>query len=369
MHHRLAVILATCVVFSSSVGRADESDTEARRKVYEQGRAAMAADRWQEGYRLFSGLWRERPSYDVAINLGEIELHLGKFRDAAEHLSYGVGHLPPREKLDVARTAREGLALAKQRVGTLKLSVVGARAELRVDGVVVGNSPLDHEVFVDPGSHQVEADSTDSGSMIRVVAVGAGQERTVELTFGEARAGAAPAASGSAPPSAAFGNVAAAPVPSGQTPAGANPATGAATNQPAPSDGPVGSETQGPNYVPVILTGAATAAGIGLGIAFLTAAKSHDTERRSALRRLPWTQACGAGNPNSSECASIADLANSAATLRTLSYVSFGLAGAAGVATFLLWPRPAKAGQARLRLVPTTSIAAGGLRVGVSGVF
>jgi hypothetical protein len=354
MHHRVALILAACVALSTSVGRADSSDTEARRKLYEQGRAAMAADDWQAGYRLFYGLWREQPSYDVAINLGEIELHLGKYRDAAEHLSYGLGHLPPREKLDVARTAREGLAFAKQRVGTLKLSVVGAQAELRVDGELIGTSPLGHDVFVDPGSHQVEADSKDSGSVIRVVAVGAGQERTVELAFD--RAGA-PAASGSA----AAGT---APAPASSPAVTAGSGAGA---DPARSPGPPA--VAAPNYVPVIVTGTVTAAGIGLGIALLSAAKSDDTERRAALARLPGADACGAGSPHSNACASIADLADSVARLRTLSYVSFGVAGAGALATFLLWPRPAKKVQARPYLVPTASVARSGLEVGVGGIF
>jgi len=360
MHHRLALILATCVALSTSVGHADSSDTEARRKLYEQGRAAMAADNWQESYRLFSGLWREQPSYDVAINLGEIELHLGKFRDAAEHLAYGLRHLPPREKLDVARTAREGLGFAKQRVGTLKLSVVGAQAELRVDGELVGTSPLGHDVFVDPGSHQVEADSTNRGSVIRVVAVGAGQERTVELSFEQVGAGA-PAASGNAPPSAASGNVPAS-ASSGTTPAGADPAGSPVS----PAEPPA---VAGPNYVPVVVTGAVTAAGLGLGIALLSAAKSDDTERRAALARLPGTAPCGAGSPHSSECASVADLADNTARLRTLSYVSFGVAGAGALATFFLWPRPPKARQAALHLVPTVSVARSGVELGMGGVF
>jgi hypothetical protein len=358
MHLRLAVYLALGFFLWSSAGHAEAGDTEARRKVYEQGRAAMAADRWEEGYRLFSGLWQERPSYDVAINLGEIELHLGKFRDAAEHLTFGLRHVPPREKLEVARTAQEGLDLAKQRVGTLKISVEGAQTELRVDGVVVGSSPLDHEVFVDPGSHQVEADSTGSGSVIRVVAIGAGQARTVELKFGAARGGAAPGEAGSA-------------IGSTPTTAQAPVANAAAGTTTVPPSGPPQdtSNVKAPNYVPVILTGAATAAGVGLGIAFLAAAKSDDAERRSALARLPGPGSCGAGNPSVRECSSISDLADSAATMRAVSYVSFGVAAAAALGTFFLWPRPPKSAHPAWRVVPTTSLAAHRVDVGLHGVF
>jgi hypothetical protein len=121
--------------------------------------------------------------------------------------------------------------------------------------------------------------------------------------------------------------------------------------------------------VPVIITGTLTAAGIGLGIALLSAAKSDDTERRAALARLPGPGSCGAGSPHASECASIAHLADSATRLKTLSYTSFAVAGVSALATFLLWPRPAKAARADLHLVPIASVARSGLEVGMSGVF
>src|SRR4051812_2896716 len=54
--------------------------------------------RWKEAEPLFQQAWALKHSYDIGGNLGLAELALGKYRDAAEHLSYALKTFPANGK-------------------------------------------------------------------------------------------------------------------------------------------------------------------------------------------------------------------------------------------------------------------------------
>jgi len=141
----------------SSTGEGDTAlrTVEARRR-YQEGNAAMKLHQWQRAYDAYLAAWRQRPHWQVAGSLGQVELKLDKHRAAALHLAFFL-----REAKDVApeelKHVREWLEQARAKVGALTIKVEPAGSEILIDGLGVGQAPLGVEVFVEPGKHLVEA--------------------------------------------------------------------------------------------------------------------------------------------------------------------------------------------------------------------
>lgn len=72
----------------AEIGKGDPAlrTVEARRR-YQEGNAAMKLHQWQRAYEAYLAAWRQRPHWQIAGSLGEVELELGKYRDSADHLA------------------------------------------------------------------------------------------------------------------------------------------------------------------------------------------------------------------------------------------------------------------------------------------
>jgi hypothetical protein len=203
MRNRFSFLLLCLALSAARTAAAD--DAEARRAAFEKGWDALEAKNYAEAYRILSALFAEKPAYDVALNLGAAEYQLAKYADAATHLSYGVRNAPPGESVETIERGKQGLERIKQRyVATLTVSVAQAGAEVRLDGKPVGKSPLDVELFANPGHHKLEALLDGYQPATREIDVNAGQALTVALDLGAPLSGSgAPAAYETRPPAPA----------------------------------------------------------------------------------------------------------------------------------------------------------------------
>jgi len=75
---------STPAAATSAAQQADE--------LFLKGKALLKEGKKQEALAAYREAWKLRKSYDVAGNLGSLEIDLGLFRDAAEHLSYALSH-------------------------------------------------------------------------------------------------------------------------------------------------------------------------------------------------------------------------------------------------------------------------------------
>src|SRR6185436_14978845 len=133
-----------------------DAQVEQARQLYKDGVREAGRGRWEKARRLFLEAFRLRPHFQIAFNLGQAELQIGEFSKAAEHLDFFL-----RTVQDVAAQERQKARLmldeAERQVATLVLSTNQAGAEVLVDGVSVGTTPLGRDVFVAPGRHVIEA--------------------------------------------------------------------------------------------------------------------------------------------------------------------------------------------------------------------
>lgn len=129
--------------------------TARARELFKEGVRLARKNDWQAAYAAFLQAWELRQNAPIALNLGYAEKMLGKHRDASEHLRFCIDNSPP-DHPDV-QLAREWLAESKKQVATLTITVQETGAEVSIDGRPIGTAPLPPEVYVDPGTHKLEA--------------------------------------------------------------------------------------------------------------------------------------------------------------------------------------------------------------------
>jgi hypothetical protein len=168
----------------------------AAKRFYEEGVKAADLGQWEKARERLLSSWRIRQHWKVAANLGRAEVRVGKFRDAAEHLTFFL-----REAAEVTpddrRATQQMLDRAKARVGALSIAVDPPGAEVLVNGQVVGKAPLPGVVFVEPGQVLVEARLEGFTGARETRTAVAGKEESVSLQL--AKLAAAPSSADVAP--------------------------------------------------------------------------------------------------------------------------------------------------------------------------
>ncbi len=195
--------------------------TEVARQRYQEGVKAFDAGRYEDARAAFFQAYALKRTPAILLNIGLSELKSNHSEDAGNHFQQFLREAPaatPEQKT----TAQNGITEAKKKAGVIVVSVDAVGADLSIDGLTVGKSPMLDPMFVKPGKHTVFA-AFQGRSAASVVEVKAG---------GTVMANLSTAAGGAAPP---------APVP-GPVP---GPAPG-----PGPVPGPVPGPAPGPAQPP-----------------------------------------------------------------------------------------------------------------------
>jgi hypothetical protein len=211
-------------------------------------------------------------------------------------------HWPAGQADARAKTAAR-LNEAKQKVASIKVTVNKSGAEIFVNNTSVGMSPLEGELFVEPGAITVEARAegkTDKST----IALDKGGSRTVKLTLGE---GGGPAANG-----------------------GSNGENG-------PTDNGMATRTKAPLY-PAFIGGGVALLGLGAGVFFLSKAGSAQDDADGASANLPSGNPCSGASPPAA-CADLKSAnedVDKNKNLATIGFVTLGV-GAAFTAGYIIW--------------------------------
>ncbi len=286
---------------------AEAEDTPQAR--YRRATEAFKHERYDEARQLLISLWKEKPSYEVAKTLVQVEFNLGHRAAAAQYLSWVLANLPPRESQSNIDDFKASLADLKNTVGTARVIVNQPDADIRVDGESRGRSPLAEALFLDIGKHTVEASlGADVATKTIDVVGGSAQDVSLELP-----AASTPAASGPAPSTAP---------------------------PPAPASRPETDRREGKSLVPVAIGAGLFVAGLGTGFGFRIAAGS-DYDRADELRSKNGAGGCSNGTAPPEDCEAQHDANESGDTKTSISTASFVFAGvaAAATATYWFWPK------------------------------
>src|SRR5512133_2201480 len=153
----------------------------AKTREFREAYDALERNEPQKAYRILTEFIAKNPAYDAIGLLGEVEIALKKYRDAAEHITHAIRNTPAAKIADAVPVLKEDLADAKRHVTTLRINVTEAGADVLVDGRSIGNSPVEREIYLEPGNHTILASHATLGHGEMAIDGKAGEERTINL--------------------------------------------------------------------------------------------------------------------------------------------------------------------------------------------
>ena len=166
---------------SKSFGDASVKQEAARRfehaiKLYEDADYALALAEFERVYELV-------PDYRVLYNIGQVSIQMGRyaraFRTLKEYVARGGAELAP----DRAAAVQADLTLLSGKVARVSLQVEQAGAQLSIDGVAVGRSPLAEPLVVDVGEHRVQVELAGYVAQNQSLTLAGGDRREVAFTL------------------------------------------------------------------------------------------------------------------------------------------------------------------------------------------
>jgi hypothetical protein len=180
-----------CALAAPAQGRTG-SDEQRAREVERTARRAASEGRNEEAIERFRVAWELFKDPFFQCNLGGLEAHTGRARDAAQSLSMCLRLLKPEDKRVVGERPRRLLKEVRAQVGALTVEANVPDAEVVVDGKVVGKLPLPDPIFLDPGSHRVEVKAPGYESSTRVAVMNAGTSMLFRMRLEPMRVEVAP---------------------------------------------------------------------------------------------------------------------------------------------------------------------------------
>ena len=301
-HLVLLLAFGISLIALSPPASAQSTDAQAE-ALFAQGTEHYKARDWTKAYEAYTKAFALKQSYDIAGNLGDVELILGKKQAAARHLAYSLANWPAGKQDAKARTQAR-LDEAKSSLGAVRVTCNVSGAEVLVNGDTIGKTPINVEIFVDPGAVNVQAQKQGYSSEKRTVAVAIGETKGVEITLEVS-----------------------------STTSGPNGDSGAQ----------VDSKGMPPKTIALIAGGALTAIAAGVGTVSyfrMKGAEGDGDDLNAEAVRVVGPNGC-TSQPNAQVCADLADAndrGKSAKTLATVGFVGAGVFLAATAGVWFLWP-------------------------------
>ena len=285
-------------IFVVTPAFADPKDVAAENaradELFRQGKALVKEDKWEDARRAYLAGWQIKRGYDIAGNLGSVELELGLSQDAAEHLGYCIKSFPATGTAAQLAYIKGRFEEARQRVAALAIQVNVDGAEVHVDGRSIGRSPFPDDVYIEPGARTLEVKLAGFAPSKRELTAAKGSWQSVALVL---RAD-----------------------------------TGARAQSPLPGGpGVPGAEEEERSRAPFYVGGAAAIAGIGAGIVGLVLSRSSAARADESFNHLKSSGGAGAClvAANKVPCDALDQAYRDQATFRTVGIVGFATAGAA----------------------------------------
>jgi tetratricopeptide (TPR) repeat protein len=119
-------------------------------KMYAEGDYSLAVIEFERAYELV-------PDFRVLYNIGQVRIQLANYARARRALTQYLQEGGERVSEDRKKAVENDLDMLATRTGTLAIQVNVPGAELFVDDVVVGQSPLSEPLLLDAGEHRLSA--------------------------------------------------------------------------------------------------------------------------------------------------------------------------------------------------------------------
>jgi tetratricopeptide (TPR) repeat protein len=172
------LLVALAFVGRPALADDDSTTTAAARERFNEGLTYFDQKQYEKARAAFLQAYALKKHPAVLLNLAQSELRSGHERDAAEHFAEYL-----REATDESSARREaaqaGLASAKTSIAEITLATE-PDADVSVDGTLQGLAPLPGPLYLEPGTHTLQAKKGDRTATQNLTAK-AGESREIKL--------------------------------------------------------------------------------------------------------------------------------------------------------------------------------------------
>ncbi len=155
------------------------------RDHFGKGVAAFDGGRLKEAAEEFKLAYQLSPAFVILYNLGQVEGLLGRSVQAVDafeqYLAQGGAEIPAARR----EAVRKEIEAQGARIGTIEVRTSPAGAEVRVDRVLVGTTPLAKPLRVTAGPHAVEAALPGHTTEARQLEIAGRSEVAIALVLAE----------------------------------------------------------------------------------------------------------------------------------------------------------------------------------------
>jgi tetratricopeptide (TPR) repeat protein len=148
---------------------------------YEKGLAAFDEERFQDAADEFEAAYRISPAFAVLYNIGRVNVALGRSVEAVQafekYIAQGAAAIAPERRKEVSTE----IDRQRARIGSLTIRTVPPSADVRIDGKLLGKTPLAEAVLVTAGKHTIEALLAGYAPQVREVDVGGRAQIVMDL--------------------------------------------------------------------------------------------------------------------------------------------------------------------------------------------
>jgi len=184
--------LVSCVLGAAMLAAvpAHADGTEDARSHFTRGVELFKEADFRAALIEFQRAYDAAPNYKVLYNLGQTSLELQDYAGALKafhgYLDGGGGQIPAARRTQVDADLRK----LESRVARVDIAVNVEGADIAIDDVIVGRSPLREPVLVGAGRRKIVATKAGLTSVTRVIDVAGGDKPHVSLELAEPQSSA-----------------------------------------------------------------------------------------------------------------------------------------------------------------------------------
>lgn len=178
---RTTLVLAGLLLAIPAGAQPSSADLARADDLYRKGIAAYEAGQLQEARDHFQEAFALKPTFDIAGNLGTVELKLDQSDLAAEHLALSLRLFPVNGKENAKALTAKSLEEAKAKVGCFAVRVNADGAKIDVAGRRLGPTPLLDKVCFKPGDYTVSVSRDGYSTLIQALHVQAGADAPLAI--------------------------------------------------------------------------------------------------------------------------------------------------------------------------------------------
>ncbi len=171
-----ALVIAACL--APAAARAGEADDH-----FSKGNAAFEAEKYDVALTEYQAAWKVTKVYDLAAIMGQAEMRLGKYKDAAEHFSYALKSFPLSGDEELRKNTEASLTMVKKELATVRVKAFVKEVTITIDGVALDPSQLGVDLYLAPGKAVIEATAPGYRTARKTFEAKAGDNEDITLTL------------------------------------------------------------------------------------------------------------------------------------------------------------------------------------------